>query len=601
MSFTSVEIVGTVEYSPGVAIPNAVVTLQASSYMTDGTIDMLPYAVTASCNSSGQFTIASIPANDDSTTLPTGTFYTVTITKDGVVIDTFEVIIPKADAPSVNLFSLARLSNTPSPSTTFVSSFNGRNGVVTPQSGDYADYYIQVSEGPLYAEDSRLGLVGDGSTDNAGKDATIKSLLGSDGGELVFRNGGVYLSSAPWDFDSTSGIVLRAADNNIDRTQTPSAELRFTASGTTPQLTAQTSQGFTVDGLAVRYSSASFTGRFVSVIGSSSTPTYRPTFRNMVLSGASGTAINASDLIDLGNTVEATFEDVTFALAVNAVMGYDGSNTYSTAVKIRGGRFVALGTSAIANPHENWLLDGVVFENASGGAPAGIVCSSSFPALGLTLVGCGFYDASSSGDWISFYGDELAIIGGFVSLADGVTYCVLNGTVHGFKSLGNVITGPSTAAYLSTANTPAVDGFVVSDDLINGVTDNVASLTGVQPGAMVVSDRVLFNKISSSTYAMGITDLGKVHLVDASAAAVTVTLPDTQLAGAHGQSITIKKVDNSTNAVTINPVGGERVDPYTTGGGFSLSLASAGNAYTLRCDANTDVDGFSAWYSVGKV
>jgi len=61
-------------------------------------------------------------------------------------------------------------------------------------------------------------------------------------------------------------------------------------------------------------------------------------------------------------------------------------------------------------------------------------------------------------------------------------------------------------------------------------------------------------------YTVLLTD--HVLLVDASAAAVTVTLPLT--ADTNGQSFKIKKIDSSSNTVTIDGNGSETIDGSTT-------------------------------------
>lgn len=136
MAFTLVTLTGTVEQSPGVVAPSAIVSMTLSSPITDGTTDVAPQAVTAVCNSSGVFSLGPVQANDDSTTTPTGTFYRVTVSYAGSTLDTFSVVVPHASAPSVGLFSLARLGTLPTPASPFVSSFDGRNGAVTLVAAD---------------------------------------------------------------------------------------------------------------------------------------------------------------------------------------------------------------------------------------------------------------------------------------------------------------------------------------------------------------------------------------------------------------------------------------------------------------------------------
>jgi len=72
-------------------------------------------------------------------------------------------------------------------------------------------------------------------------------------------------------------------------------------------------------------------------------------------------------------------------------------------------------------------------------------------------------------------------------------------------------------------------------------------------------------------------------LADASGGAITVTLPDP--ASYPNYEIMIKKIDSSTNAVTVTPHGTETID-----GASSLTLSSQNDAKRLRSDG-------SNWYS----
>lgn len=64
--------------------------------------------------------------------------------------------------------------------------------------------------------------------------------------------------------------------------------------------------------------------------------------------------------------------------------------------------------------------------------------------------------------------------------------------------------------------------------------------------------------VKTSTYTAGSDDY--TILVDATSAAVTVNLPGSE----KGRVYVIKKIDDSANAVTINPAGSETVDGATT-------------------------------------
>ena len=90
-------------------------------------------------------------------------------------------------------------------------------------------------------------------------------------------------------------------------------------------------------------------------------------------------------------------------------------------------------------------------------------------------------------------------------------------------------------------------------------------------------------EVSSTTDigAQRIENIGSVYLVDASSAAVTITLP--LAADSQNVLFTIKKIDSSGNAVTIDA--NEDVD------GGTLSLAS-------QYDVKTVVSNGTEWFSI---
>ena len=140
MSFTLIELTGTVEVPNGttvVGVAGATITLTLSTPVTDGVSQLEPNPVVITCNGSGAIPSGTyVPANDDSTTTPTGSAYKVQISNASPAInDVFYVVVPHASYPSVDLFSLARLGGAPSSSTPYVISVNGQNGVVTVGAG----------------------------------------------------------------------------------------------------------------------------------------------------------------------------------------------------------------------------------------------------------------------------------------------------------------------------------------------------------------------------------------------------------------------------------------------------------------------------------
>ena len=105
MAFTSVILTGVIELEPGIPTPGALVSMTLSSSITDGTTAIQPYATTVRTDASGAFAIT-VPANDDTTTTPVGTYYSVSVTYGVKVVDVFTVTVPHSLAPTTTLFSL---------------------------------------------------------------------------------------------------------------------------------------------------------------------------------------------------------------------------------------------------------------------------------------------------------------------------------------------------------------------------------------------------------------------------------------------------------------------------------------------------------------
>lgn len=93
-------------------------------------------------------------------------------------------------------------------------------------------------------------------------------------------------------------------------------------------------------------------------------------------------------------------------------------------------------------------------------------------------------------------------------------------------------------------------------------------LTGPISGIPTIAGRVY--RTSSAIAAQ----VGDLVLVDAAAAAITITLP----APAQGLAVTVKKIDGTANAVTVNP-GSSTID-----GSASASLSTANEAITFVGD-----------------
>lgn len=83
------------------------VTFALSAQLKDGSADEIiePIPVTVSLNNSGSISVALV-ANDDVTTVPTGSTYSVTETIAGAPTKTYSITVPKANA-TINLADIA--------------------------------------------------------------------------------------------------------------------------------------------------------------------------------------------------------------------------------------------------------------------------------------------------------------------------------------------------------------------------------------------------------------------------------------------------------------------------------------------------------------
>lgn len=144
MSFTNVTVTGNIlQALPSTGITNGTITFTLSNAITDGSTLLAPVPVTASCDSSGNFSVT-LAANDDTTTTPVGTYYKVQISYQTQIVGLpgasgsveFNVVVPRADAPSVDLFALAQLPNPPVVAAPVVSQLVAGTGItLSPSSG----------------------------------------------------------------------------------------------------------------------------------------------------------------------------------------------------------------------------------------------------------------------------------------------------------------------------------------------------------------------------------------------------------------------------------------------------------------------------------
>ena len=133
-------------------------------------------------------------------------------------------------------------------------------------------------------------------------------------------------------------------------------------------------------------------------------------------------------------------------------------------------------------------------------------------------------------------------------------------------------------------------------DLADIVTRAHNSLTSIQGGAsnqyyhLTQSEHTCvsaFDSISTKTGAYTVVSTDHIILGDASGGAFTITLP--AAADHTGREFTVKKIDGSANAVTVDGNSSETID-----GAATYALSSQYSSVTVVSDG-------SNWYIVGKV
>ena len=147
MSFTPVTLTGTVEVSPGVPAVGAVVQLRLSNEISDGTVIIEPLPIMKIADDAGNVSFT-VPANDDETTVPAGTYYHIQVVYKSVLSsspDYFSVTVRAAYAPTVDLFSIPRLAPTNAP--VIAPGATGATGADGPSGGPAGATGAQVQTG----------------------------------------------------------------------------------------------------------------------------------------------------------------------------------------------------------------------------------------------------------------------------------------------------------------------------------------------------------------------------------------------------------------------------------------------------------------------
>lgn len=191
----------------------------------------------------------------------------------------------------------------------------------------------------------------------------------------------------------------------------------------------------------------------------------------------------------------------------------------------------------------------------------------------MTGIGTNGSAGDGIGLMIEYYGNNSIIGNRFQSSpTNNLTKCFIQESGDGTQGGSNLMLG---------------NFFAVEGTLQTGIFDLAG--TTVDKNLIVNNhgDKGYFAEVTTKTASYTATLLDKVILVDATSGAVTITLPS---AGVALSNITIKKTDNSANAVTVSRAGSDTID-----GATSKSLADQYDSITIQSDGGT------SWNIIGSV
>ena len=206
---------------------------------------------------------------------------------------------------------------------------------------------------------------------------------------------------------------------------------------------------------------------------------------------------------------------------------------------------------------------------------------ASYSAGGPTI---GFDSVASS--QTNYYVGAYVLVG-----AERIAITAYNGTTRVATLASAFSSAPTPGSSTYTVVSARTCSIGVNSGRANNKTWTLANNDFVRSGVSVPGYSVTAASISITWPAGGIktvsadytaTLFDETILVDATSAARTVTLPTTANGRCMNKIYTIKKIDSSGNAVTIDANASETID-----GALTQTLASQWNALTLKADSST--------------
>jgi Pectate lyase superfamily protein len=312
-----------------------------------------------------------------------------------------------------------------------------------------------------WADVRSFGARGDGKTDDTRAiQRAIDSLKGKPGspqGGTVYFPRGSYRVDGRLNADRSLSLVLQGDGAPAPGYESlPASVVTYTGEGGDSFLSARSSNGFTVRGLALRYSSKSFTGvllDFAHAAKDAADSAYVK-LEDCLLGGASTTSSAA--LVSLRQAILVTVRNCHLQWARVGVRGRskgsDGTG-YANAISVEDCTFDNLTTAALANAGEGWAVSHSWFEGTdagTGGMPRAYYddLPQGSATTGLSFTGNWFGDAVDVKDaWIST-GPATAVYGLEVSgnfFSGGAVAVKIPANAQGVSITGNHL-GTSRAA-----------------------------------------------------------------------------------------------------------------------------------------------------------
>lgn len=277
---------------------------------------------------------------------------------------------------------------------------------------------------PVVINVTAHGVVGDGTTDNSAALQTLLDTAGAAqaGAELFFppmnaagNARAIYCYGTTLNAKSRSGVKLVSTGGQANGT---SAELRYTGTGSASGITWGSSKGFGIKGMALTYSSSTYSG--ILVDGSLDPGHVDGVYAKFehVWFGPSGGGGNLATLVCLDGTHDIDFNQCLWwagniQLLGKKTQGVSSTGGYAIRITVTGCSFAGgPATCAIKNADESWDIN-AVFEPAASGKACAYMHDTNLRALGVTFRGCWAGDLTDTTQaWIYWSGDGLTLQGG---------------------------------------------------------------------------------------------------------------------------------------------------------------------------------------------